>query len=157
VKRRAASLEEMRERVGSELGVTAWFNVDQALMDGFGAATQDPDWMHIDPQRAAAEGPYGGTIAFGFWTLAMLTRFSHEVGMWPSDVAYGLNYGLERVRWVHPVKVGSRIRMRCELLGLEDRGEGRFLVRTHNVVEIEGVERPALVAEWLGMFVRAPT
>jgi acyl dehydratase len=150
------TFEEMLTRIGSELGVSSWLQVDQPLIDGFGRATKDMDWLHVDPKRARAEGPYGGTIAFGFWTLSMLTHFSHEIGMWPSDVAYGLNYGLERVRWLHPVKVGSRIRMRCTLLDLKDRGNDRFLIRTSNQLEIEGVSRPALVAEWLGMFVRAP-
>lgn len=152
---RPHTMQEMLARVGSELGVSDWLRVDQDLIDGFGRATKDMDWLHVDPQRAAADGPYGGTIAFGFWTLSMLTHFSHEIGMWPSNVAYALNYGLDRVRWLHPVTVGSRIRMRCNLLELQDRGEGRFRIRTSNTLEIEGVERPALVAEWLGIFVQA--
>lgn len=154
--RYARTFEDMRSRIGAELGVSDWLLVEQTLIDGFGRATKDMDWLHVDTERARAEGPYGGTIAFGFWTLSMLTHFSHQIGMWPKDVAYGLNYGLEHVRWLHPVKVGSRIRMRCTLLDLEDRGNGRFLIRTRNEVEIEGVSRPALVAEWLGMFVREP-
>jgi len=155
VTRSPLSIEEMLERIGTELGVTDWLEVDQSLLDGFGHSTKDLDWMHMDPERAAAEGPYGGTIAFGFWTLSMLTYFSHQVGMWPRNVQYGLNYGLERVRWLHPVRVGSRVRMRCTLLSLEERGDERFLIRTQNVVEIEGTSRPALIAEWLGLFVRA--
>src|SRR3546814_18169618 len=83
------------------------------------------DWMHIDPERASRDGPYGGTIAFGFWTLSMMTHFSHEIGMWPADVAYELNYGLERVRWITPVRVGARIRMRRKMQDIEDRGGDR--------------------------------
>jgi len=83
----------------------------------------------------------------------MLTHFSHEVGMWPVDVAYALNYGLDRVRWIHPVKVGSRIRMRCTLAELSERDDGRLLIRTSNLIEIEGEPRPALSAEWLGLFI----
>ncbi|HEY9553025.1 MaoC family dehydratase [Allosphingosinicella sp.] len=151
----ALTIEDLRRRIGSEIGISNWIEVDQTLIDSFAHSTKDMDWMHIDPERASRDGPYGGTIAFGFWTLSMLTHFSHEIGMWPADVAYGLNYGLERVRWITPVRVGARIRMRCKLLDIEDRGEERFLIRTDNSLEIEGEERLALVAEWLGMFVRS--
>jgi len=137
--------------VGRELGVTEWLTVEQEMIDAFGASTRDMDWMHIDPERARREGPFGGPIAFGFWTLSLLTHFSHEVGMWPQDVSFGLNYGLDRVRWIAPVLVGSRIRMRCVLQGFEPREPGRYLVRTLNTVELED-QRPALVAEWLGVF-----
>lgn len=149
------SLEKLAECVGTQLGVSGWLTVEQHLIDSFGRSTLDMDWMHVEPARAAAEGPFGGPIAFGFWSLSLLTHFSHEISMWPDDVAYALNYGLERVRWVTPVLVGARIRMRCQLLELTDKGDGRFMIRTENVIEIEGEERPALVAEWLGLFIRA--
>jgi acyl dehydratase len=140
---------------GAELGVSQWIVADQQLMNGFGASTKDDDWLHLDPRRAAQETEFGGTIAFGFWTLSMLTHFSHDVGMWPSDIGYGLNYGLDRVRWINPVPVGSRIRNRCMLLSFDERSEGKFLIRTSNTVEIEGQERPALSAEWLGLFIKS--
>jgi len=148
------TVDEMLGRVGAELGVSDWLTVDQGLIDGFGRSTLDMEWLHVDPERATQEGPYGGPIAFGFWTLSMLTHFSHEIGMWPTDVAYGLNYGLDRVRWLNPVPVGARIRMRCTLSDFEARGDGRFLIRTTNVVEMADL-RPALIAEWLGLFVQA--
>lgn len=148
------TVEQLRTRLGQELGVSEWFGVEQDLIDEFARSTKDLDQLHINPAWAARETPYGGTIAFGFWTLSMLTHFSHEIGMWPVDVDYALNYGLERVRWVHPVKVGSRIRMRCTLAELNERGEGGLLIRTSNVIEIEGESRPALTAEWLGLFIR---
>lgn len=147
------TLQQMRARVGSELGVSGWLKVEQPMIDEFARSTKDLDWLHVNPAWAARETPYGGTIAFGFWTLSMLTHFSHQVGMWPVDVAYALNYGLDRVRWVHPVKVGSRIRMRCTLAELSERGDDRLLIRTSNLVEIEGESRPALTAEWLGLFI----
>lgn len=147
------TLEELRARVGTELGVSQWFRVDQSLIDEFGHSTKDLDELHVNPEWAARETPYGGTIAFGFWTLSMLTHFSHEIGMWPTDVAYALNYGLDRVRWIQPVKVGSRIRMRCSIADLADRGDDRVLIRTHILIEIEDEPRPALTAEWLGLFV----
>lgn len=148
------TVEELRARLGQELGTSAWFTVEQDLIDEFARSTKDLDQLHVNPAWAARETPYGGTIAFGFWTLSMLTHFSHEIGMWPVDVDYALNYGLERVRWVHPVKVGSRIRMRCTLAELAERGEGGVLIRTSNLIEIEGETRPALTAEWLGLFIR---
>jgi acyl dehydratase len=148
------TIEELRARLGQELGTSDWLTVEQDLIDEFARSTKDLDKLHVNPAWAARETPYGGTIAFGFWTLSMLTHFSHEVGMWPVDVDYALNYGLERVRWVHPVKVGSRIRMRCTLAELTDRGEGGLLIRTSNLIEIEGEARPALTAEWLGLFIR---
>lgn len=139
---------------GSELGVSDWLTVDQERINGFGASTLDDDWLHLDPARARAEAGFDGTIAFGFWTLSMLTYFSHQLGMWPSDIGYGLNYGLEKVRWINPVPVGSRIRNRCVLLDFAEREKNRFLIRTSNTVEIEGQDRPALVAEWLGLFIK---
>lgn len=148
------TVEEMSTLIGSDLGVSDWLTVEQKMIDDFGRSTKDMDWLHVDPLRADREGPYGGTIAFGFWSLSMLTYFSHQIGMWPTDVAYGLNYGLEKVRWLHPVRVGSRIRQRCTLKSLEEREDGSVLIRTSNVLEIEGEERPAMVADWLGLFVR---
>lgn len=147
------TIDDLRRRVGSELGVSDWFEVRQSMMDEFARSTNDHDKLHVSPEWAARETPYGGTIAFGFWTLSMLTHFSHEIGMWPVDVAYALNYGLDRVRWVQPVPVGSRIRMRCTLSELEPRGERHLLMRTSNVIEIEDEARPAVTAEWLGLFV----
>lgn len=147
------TLEDMRGRVGTELGVSDWLDVEQPMIDEFARSTKDLDRLHVNPTWAARETPYGGTIAFGFWTLSMLTHFSHEVGMWPIDVAYALNYGLDRVRWIHPVRVGARIRMRCTLAELSSRDDNRLLIRTSNLVEIEGETRPALTAEWLGLFV----
>jgi acyl dehydratase len=147
------TVQDMRARVGSVLGVSAWLQVEQPMIDEFAQSTKDLDRLHVNPAWAARETPYGGTIAFGFWTLSMLTHFSHEVGMWPVDVAYALNYGLDRVRWIHPVKVGARIRMHCTLAELADRDDGRLLIRTNNFIEIEGESRPALTAEWLGLFI----
>lgn len=147
------TVREMRDRIGTTLGVSQWLKVEQSMIDDFAHATRDFDWLHINPTWAAGETPYGGTIAFGFWTLSMLTHFSHEVGMWPVDMEYALNYGLDRVRWIHPVKVGARIRMRCTLAELTGRDDQRVLIRTTNLIEIEGEARPAMSAVWLGLFV----
>jgi acyl dehydratase len=152
---RKFTCEQMKQQVGRELGVSSWLEVSQDMITKFGESTLDLDWIHLDPERAARHTPFGGTIAFGFWTLSMLTHFSHEIGMWPIDADYALNYGLERVRWIAPVPMGSRIRNRCHLLSFEPRREEQFMVRTSNTIEVEGSERPALVAEWLGMFVKS--
>lgn len=148
------TLDSMRALLGQEVGLTDWLPVEQKLIDGFAAATLDPEWLHIDVERAARESPYGGTIAFGFWTLSLLTYFSHQIGLWPADVKYGLNYGLDRVRWISPLRVGSRIRNRAVLTSWDDKGDDRILFRTRNTIEIEGEAKPALVADWLGLFVR---
>lgn len=132
-----------------------WLVVEQAQMHQFGAATLDRDWLHTDPQRARQEGPFGGTIAYGFWTLAMLTYLARQSqGQdYPPGAKYGLNYGLDRVRFVGVVPVGARIRNHTKLLSIEPRGPDRFLIKTENTIEVEHALRPALVAEWLVLIV----
>lgn len=147
--------EQVRVAFGDGPLVSGWVEVTQELMDQFAVATHDPDWMHVDPRRAAEEGPFEGTIAFGFWTLSLLTYFLRDAlgREYPVGVRHGFNYGLDRVRFVSPVPVGSRIRNRMEIADVDDRGNGRFLVTTRNVVEVGGQERPAMVADWLLMLV----
>jgi acyl dehydratase len=151
----AALMRRLWEFYGREPRLSDWLEVDQKSIDQFAEATRDPDWMHIDPERARRDGPFDGTIAFGFWTLSMLTFLSRSTlgGDYPPGVRYGFNYGLDRVRLMAPVPVGSRIRNRFRILDIEDRGDGRFLVRTENTIEIEGEEKPAMVGVWLGMVV----
>jgi acyl dehydratase len=151
--------DDLRDRLWSYYGrgerVSAWVEVEQEAIDRFAEATRDPDWMHVDPERARRDGPFTGTIAFGFWTLSMLTYLTRSTlgGEYPPGVRYGFNYGLDRVRLMAPVPVGSRIRDRFRVLDVEDRGDGRFLVRTENRIEIEGETKPAMIATWLGMLV----
>ena len=148
-------VEDVRRAYAKQPEVSEWLTVDQARIDQFGQSTLDSDWLHVDPERAKRDGPYGGTIAFGFWTLSMLTYFARNAGGrdYPEGALYGLNYGFDRVRLIAPVRVGARIRNRSRVLDVEDRGEGRFLVKTENTIEIEGEGKPALVAEWLFMLV----
>ena len=145
---------EVRQAFGDEALVSDWVDVTQELMNDFARATDDWDWMHTDPDRARAEG-FDGTIAFGFWTLSMLTRFLRgSMGReYPPDVLHGFNYGVERARFIRPIPVGSRIRNRMVVSDVRPKGPGRFLVTTHNEVEIEGEEGPAMVADWLTLFV----
>jgi acyl dehydratase len=125
------------------------------LIDQFGAATCDSHWIHTDPQRARRESPYGTTIAHGFWTLSMLSHLAQQStgGAFPPGAQFGINYGFERVRFPGPAPVGSRIRLRYELVEIEPRPGERFLVKTQNTIEVENQEKPALVADWLFLLV----
>jgi acyl dehydratase len=148
------TFEEMHNYIDVEIAVTEWLEITQDRVTRFADTTSDPDWMHIDVVRAAT-GPVGQTIAQGFLTLSLLTYFSHQSDYLPRDIAHAFNYGLDRVRWIAPVKVGARIRNHVVLSALEHRGEGRFLLTTDNTVEIEGEMRPAMVARWLGLLQRS--
>ena len=147
--------ESIASFYGDSVHVSDWFTVSQEMIDKFGEATGDMDWLHTDPERAKRESPFGGTIAYGFWTMSMLTYLCRQTQGkdYPEGALYGLNYGFDRIRMISPVPVGSRIRNHMRLLGVEDRGARRFLVKTENRVEVEGVEKPAMIAEWLCMFV----
>ncbi len=148
-------LEAIRSFYGREALVSDWFVVTQELINKFGEATCDNDWLHTDPERAHRESPFGTTIAFGFWTLSMLTYFARKVlkSDYPPGALFGLNYGFDRVRLVEPIPVGARIRCRVGLVSVEERGEDRYLVKTDNRIELEGKGRPALTAEWLVLLV----
>lgn len=148
-------ITRLREFHGPEPRTSDWLTVTQELIDTFANATLDPDWMHINPERAKTDGPFGGTIAFGFWTMSMLTYFNRSLigADYPEGVLYGFNYGFDRVRLMAPIRVGKRIRDHVRLLHLADKGEGRILVKTEHQIVIEEEETPAMVAEWLVMLV----
>lgn len=148
-------IDEIRAYYGEETRTTDWLTVDQSLINKFGEATCDSDWLHTDPERARRESPFGGTIAFGFWTVSMMTYFTRRaMGCdYPEGALYGLNYGFDRLRLLAPVPVGSRIRNHMRLLSVEERDAGRYLVKTENRVEIEAADKPAMIAEWLVMLV----
>jgi acyl dehydratase len=147
------TVESMTGRVGQELGVSGWWTIDQYRIDQFAACTGDRQWIHVDGERARSEGPFGGTIAHGYLTLAMLAPTAFAVWIEPAGITQAVNYGIERVRFINPVKAGARVRNRIRLLGVESKGGGRVLVTTENTVEIEGEQRPALVATALVMVV----
>jgi len=157
-----AYLALARQRLGQELGPTRWREVLQADIDAFGRATYDPDPMHVDPEWAARHSPFKGTIAFGFWTLSMLTAFLHEMAgggdggqyeQLPHEAFIGVNYGCDRLRFLEPVPVGARIRARGRLLDVAMLAPDRVRTETEVVVEIEGVEKPALIANWLSLVI----
>lgn len=139
--------------VGRELGVSDWKVVDQALIDRFAECTGDCQWIHVDAERAANEGPFGNTVAHGFLCLSLIAATQVEVGMVPADAAHALNYGLDRVRFPAPVRAGARVRNRVEVMAVEPRGPGKVLLTTRNTLEIEGEDKPALIAEALVMLI----
>ena len=145
-----ASLDEIRARIGDEIGVSGWLTIDQARIDAFADATEDRQFIHVDPQ-AAAQTPFGGTVAHGFLSLSMLSRMAAEVMLVPDSVKMAVNYGLDRVRFIAPVRSGKRIRGRFRLDSIEEKAPGQILMRHTVTVEIKGEDRPALTAEWLGL------
>ncbi|AXF04304.1 MaoC family dehydratase [Paraburkholderia hospita] len=139
--------------VGRELGVSDWVAVDQARIDAFAACTGDRQWIHVDVERAKRESPFGGTIAHGYLTLSLLAALAIEIGLIPPDASAGLNYGLDKVRFMTPVKAGARVRSRVTLMSAEKKEGGRIIIKTMNELQIEGEEKPALIAESLAMLV----
>jgi len=145
-----ASLDEICARIGSEIGVSSWLTVDQERIDAFAEATEDRQFIHTDP-TAAAQTPFSGTIAHGFLTLALLSRMGAEAMLIPEGVKMAVNYGLDRVRFLTPVKSGKRVRGRFMLDSVEEKAPGQVLMRHTVTVEIEGEDKPALTAIWLGL------
>ena len=145
-----AALEQIKSRIGEEVGVSSWKLVDQARIDAFADATDDRQFIHIDPD-AAAQTPFGGTVAHGFLTLSLLSRMGAEAMLLPDSLKMAVNYGFDRVRFLAPVKSGSRVRGRFRLDSTEEKAPGQVLLRHTVTVEIEGEDKPALTAEWLGL------
>ena len=145
-----ATLDEIRARLGEEIGVSDWILIDQARIDAFAAATEDPQFIHVDPE-AAARTVFGGTIAHGFLTLSLLSRMAADVMLRPDGVRMGVNYGLDRIRFLAPVRAGRRVRGRFTLKSFEEKRPGQYQFLHSVAVEIEGEDKPALLAEWIGM------
>jgi acyl dehydratase len=141
--------------VGGAIGASQWIEIDQEMISQFGALTRDPDPMHIDPDWAKVNSPYGHTIAFGFLTLSLLTHLLHDAMSRDTkrDAGHYLNYGFDKVRLVAPVPVNSKIRGRFCLLERKSDAKDRYLSRIYAEIEVDGAEKPALVAEWLAMWV----
>ena len=147
-----ASLTEIQSRVGEEIGVCGWITIDQARINAFADATEDRQFIHTDPD-AAAQTPFGGTIAHGFLSLSLLSRMGAEAMLVPEGVKMGVNYGLDRVRFLAPVRSGRRVRGRFTLDSVEEKAPGQWLLRHTVTVEIEDEEKPALTAVWLALIV----
>ncbi len=139
--------------VGRELGVSDWITVDQERIDAFAACTGDRQWIHVDVERAKRESPFGGPIAHGYLILSLVAAMVMELGVVPPDAASALNYGLDKVRFIAPVKAGARVRMRAKLASAEPQNGGRLLLKLQSTVEIEGEAKPAVVADLLCMLI----
>ena len=145
-----ARIEEIQQRVGGEIGVSDWILVDQARIDAFADDTEDHQFIHVDPQ-AAAKTPFGGTIAHGFLTLSLLSRMAADAMLRPDTMRMGVNYGFEKVRFLAPVRSGRRVRGRFVLTQFEEKRPGQWQFTHQVTVEIEGEDKPALIADWIGM------
>lgn len=146
--------DRLTEHVGMELGPSDWFEVTQERVNSFADTTLDHQFIHIDPE-AAARTPFGGTIAHGFLTLSLLVHLAGPLQVVPEGMVMGINYGTNKVRFLSPVRVGKRIRARSRLMDVAEKSPGQYLFTYDVTVDIEGEERPALVAEWLSMTVVA--
>jgi len=142
--------DDLQSLIGTEVGVSRWSEVDQARIDAFAKITEDEQFIHVDPEAAKAT-PFGGTIAHGFLTLSLASALSYDAVAPREGGVMGVNYGFDKLRFLAPVPAGSRIRGRFKLLSAEDKGGGRWLLKHELTVEIEGGDKPALIAEWLGM------
>ena len=145
-----ASVDEIRAKVGQEVGVSGWLTVDQPRIDAFADATEEHQFIHVDPAAAAAAG-LGGTIAHGFLSLSLLSHMAAEAMLLPDSLKMALNYGFDRIRFLAPVKSGKRVRGRFTLDSAEEKAPGQILLRHTVTVEIEGEDKPALTAVWLGL------
>ena len=149
------TISQLGERIGQELGVSDWVTIDQSRIDDFAACTGDHQWIHVDVERAKRESPYGGAVAHGYLTLAMVAPLAMQVGLLPKDAAAGLNYGLDKARFLAPVPAGARVRLRVVLTGVEPKDGGQAIMKTRNTLEVEGSDKPALVAESLAFLIPA--
>ena len=144
------TLEEFLNSVGRKSEPSKWITLDQSRIDTFADCTEDHQFIHVD-QEAAKQTPFGTTIAHGFLTLSMLAKMAEDVLIAPEGLAMGMNYGFDKVRFLAPVKSGKRVRCHSEIANIEQKDDKRFLVTQAITVEIEGEDKPALVAEWLNM------
>ncbi|MEL7462813.1 MAG: MaoC family dehydratase [Pseudomonadota bacterium] len=147
---------EMPNKIGAHLGTSDWLTVDQSMVNQFAECTLDDQWIHVDAERAKKESPFGGPVAHGYLTLSLVAGLSMRLGVVPKGTAAALNYGLEKVRFLTPVLVGARVRLHVKLTGFEEKSPGQYLTTFENSLEVEGAEKPALIATTLAILVPAP-
>jgi acyl dehydratase len=146
-----AALAAYQDKIETEVGVSDWITVDQKMINEFAVTTHDEQWIHVDPDRAAAETPFGGAIAHGFLTLSLASSFAYQCFPVLPGQVMGINYGFNSLRFLNPVVAGARVRGRFTLKDASRRSE-RELMRTNLLtIEIEGQDKPALVGEWVGL------
>jgi acyl dehydratase len=147
------SVDQLSNYIGQEVGVSDWLQIDQDRINKFADATGDHQYIHIDPERAA-QTPFGTTIAHGFLTLSLMSMLRGDNGgIELENTVMGINYGLDKVRFINPVKLGSKIRARFELVSAAEKKPKHYLLKHNVTIDIEGEDKPALIAEWLGMTV----
>lgn len=144
--------EALRDYIGRELQPSEWLTIDQVRISAFADATLDHQFIHVDPARAA-ETPFGATIAHGYLTMSLISYFAGQCGVKPANTIMAINYGSDKVRFLQPVKVDSRIRAHAVLQEVEAREHGQTLLKTRFTIEIEGQEKPAMVADILSLFI----
>ena len=152
VSRPTITIERLQARIGAETGLSRWFEISQARIDAFAEVTEDRQFIHVDPVAAKAT-PFGGAIAHGFLTLSMLSAIAYDALPRVEGVAMGVNYGFDKVRFVSPVRAGARIRGRFKLEALTWRSPTELQAINSVTVEIEGADKPALVAQWLSLYI----
>lgn len=150
------TFDDLKAMVGQELGVSDWLEIDQNRINQFAECTEDRQWIHVDVERATKHSPFRTTIAHGYLTLSLVAGLSMQVIKMPSNLMAAVNYGLDKVRFLAPVKVGAKVRLRVQLAGLDEKGPGQYLMKATNTLEIEGEEKPALIAETLAMLYVTP-
>ena len=146
------SVDQLNDYIGEEVGTSEWLLVDQERINQFADATGDHQYIHVDSERAA-QTPFGSTIAHGFLTMSLMVLMGYEGSTKLKNSVMGINYGFDKLRFINPVKVNSKIRGRFRLISAEEKNTNQWLLKHNITVEIAGEEKPALVAEWLGMTV----
>ncbi|GIR88239.1 MAG: MaoC family dehydratase [Pseudomonadota bacterium] len=143
--------EKLEDYVGQDIGSSEWFEVDQDRIDMFADATLDHQFIHVDEEKATPL--FGSTIAHGFLSLSLIPHLTSQAVLAPENLKMVFNYGLDKVRFINPVNVGCKVRTHSKCVSVEDKGDGRYLMKTEVSMEIEGVEKPAYIAETLSMFI----
>ena len=143
--------EKLVDYVGKEIGTSEWFEVDQERINQFADTTLDHQFIHVDPEKATPL--FGSTIAHGFLSLSLIPHLTSQAVLAPENLKHVFNYGLDKVRFINPVNVGSKVRTLSKVVSVDDKGDGRYLMKTELTMEIDGVDKPAFVAESLSMFI----
>jgi len=150
--RRPPTFAELKTMVGQNLSVSHWVLIDQERINRFAEATGDIQWVHLDAERARRESPFRKPVAHGHLTLVLVSALCQTIGAIPENTQAAINHGIEHVRFLSPVIVGSRVRLHSKLLAVDDVGPGQYLIRVQNTIEVEGQQTPALTCECLTMF-----
>lgn len=147
----AVPVSELKSYIGKNMGHSEWLQIDQERVNQFAECTGDHQFIHIDEEKAK-QTPFGGTIAHGFLSLSLLPVLSSEISLRPEGLKMAVNYGLDSLRFIQPVRVGSRVRLHSEVLDVTEKKPGQWLVKARSTLEIEGVDKPAFIAEGLSLY-----